>query len=49
MGRIRLEMAIAGWPAKWIVRAADVVLMKEHAMRDPRLVAKRVTQSALGL
>ena len=47
--RILLEMAIAGWPIKWIVRAMDVALRKEHVMGDSLWVIKRVIQSALGL
>ncbi len=40
---------IAGWPEKWIVRAIDVALKKEHVIRDALWVVKRVMQSALGL
>ena len=47
--RILLEMGIAGWPMKWIVRAIDVALRKEHVMGDALWATKRVIQSALGL
>ena len=46
---ILLEMGIAGWPMKWIVRAIDVALRKEHVMGDALWATKRVIQSALGL
>ena len=48
--RLVLEMAIAGWPTKWIISAIDVALRKEeHVMNEALWVVKRVMQSALGL
>ena len=48
--RLLLEMAIAGWPTKWIISAIDVALRKEeHVMNESLWVVKRVMRCALGL
>ena len=43
-----LELAVAGWPQKWLLYAMDKALEKEHVMNDALWATKLVMQSALG-
>ena len=48
MVRLNLELAVAGWPRKWLINAMDKALGQEHVMNDALWATKMVMQSALG-